>query len=576
MANQMNISRRGFIGVAGAAGLGALGLAACSPQDSTEEETPSGGTNTEGPATTDWLGVEPDVAEADVVETLNTGILIVGAGAAGIVAGATAADLGEDFIIVDKYTEPTAPHFDIGAINSRFTPPGQEIDKGRLLNELNRYASFKNDADVCRVWIDESAEMVEWLADGPYASIPEMTVNVAVENGGDGRAGGTLYYMPAECHTFVAPNPDGMPIVNHSTALTDFIVSKGHEVLYGHDLIKLIKEGDKVTGAYLQTEGGIKRINASKGVVVATGGYAANPDILAARDPMVVACVTSTNFNMLNTGQGIKAGLWAGGSMDVEPAHMIFDRGLVLPGVDAGIDPNTKMFRTGGQTNFGSQPFLKVSRLGRRIANESCNYDAICHAASRHPGGVWCTIFDANMPDDVLRFQTQGCSAGTWTQFAPGGRSEGLSVAEVYANQIEEGLLIEAATLDELADKLGFSGDAKTTFLATVERYNELYDLGQDVDQGKEAYRLSAVRQAPFYGAWFGGSLLNTLDGLRIDKNMQVLSPDDTPVPGLYAIGTASGSFYSGNYPVYLVGDCMGRNMTFGRHVVRHLAGDLP
>ena len=252
---------------------------------------------------------------------------------------------------------------------------------------------------------------------------------------------------------------------------------------------------------------------------------------------------------------------------------MIFDRGIVEPGVDAGYtsDDSEAVFATGGQFNLGSQPFLKVSRNGVRIANESCNYDAICHAASNHPGGVWALIMDANAPEDVQRFKSQGCSAGTWKRTL-----KGKTVDEAYSEKyIDTGLMMKADTLDELADKLGFTDAAKEQFLATVERYNELYDAGEDVDMGKEAYRLSAIRTAPFYGAWFGGALLTTLDGLRINKDTQVLDADASPIEGLCAVGTCSGSYYSGNYPVYLVGNCLGRQVTFGRHAVRFLTGDL-
>lgn len=122
---------------------------------------------------------------------------------------------------------------------------------------------------------------------------------------------------------------------------------------------------------------------------------------------------------------------------------------------------------------------------------------------------------------------------------------------------------------------LGFEGDAKKTFLASVERYNQLFDAGSDDDMGKEAYRLSAIRQAPFYGAWYGGSLLTTIDGVRINKHTQVLDEKGEVIEGLHAVGTCSGSFYSGNYPVYIVGDCLGRNTTFGRYSVRYLAGAI-
>ena len=83
----------------------------------------------------------------------------------------------------------------------------------------------------------------------------------------------------------------------------------------------------------------------------------------------------------------------------------------------------------------------------------------------------------------------------------------------------------KAETLEELADKLGFEGEAKRAFLDQVERYNAQFDAQKDDDFGKEAYRLSALRTPPFYGCWFGGSMLTTLDGLRITRTARCLTP---------------------------------------------------
>ena len=135
--------------------------------------------------------------------------------------------------------------------------------------------------------------------------------------------------------------------------------------------------------------------------------------------------------------------------------------------------------------------------------------------------------------------------------------------------------MMKADTLEELADLLGFTGEGKTQFLATVANYNAMYDAGADTQFGKEAYRLSAIRKAPFYGAWYGGSLLTTIDGVRINKHCQAVDKNYQPIPGLYVVGTASGSYYAGNYPVYLVGNCLGRQVTFGRYAARHAAGDI-
>ncbi len=565
------ISRRSFLtGAAGVSALAAVGLAGCSPQTSSSDaEDVSSESSTSSSA--DWLGEAPEIADSDIVETRETDILIVGAGMSGMAAAATAADLGSDFVVVDKADVPAAAHYDVGAINSTYTlEADEEVDEGRLLNELNRYASFKNDSSVANTWIHNSAELIEWLENLYTEQGINVEVSLDIENGGDGRAGGTIYYMPAECHHFV--DADTGENIEHIEVLTSYVEVAGSPVQYGFDLVKLNREEEgRVTGAIFDTEDGYVQINAAKGVILACGGYAANPAMVKDRAPILTKCVTSLNYNQNNTGMGMKSALWVGAAVDDEPAYMIFDRGIVPPGTDAGYtDEEQGLWATGGQFNLGSQPFLKVDRKGNRITNESANYDSICLAAAKRPGGVWCMVMDSNAPDDVQRFQTQGCSARTWKEVL-----NGTTVDEAYQEQIDEGLMMRADTLDELADQLGFVDEDKEQFLATIEQYNEMYDAGEDTQFGKEAYRLSAIREAPFYGAWFGGALLTTLDGVRINENTQVLDTEGEVIEGLHAVGTCSGSYYAGNYPVYIVGNCLGRQMTFGRYAVRYLEGEI-
>ena len=128
-------------------------------------------------------------------------------------------------------------------------------------------------------------------------------------------------------------------------------------------------------------------------------------------------------------------------------------------------------------------------------------------------------------------------------------------------------------TIEELADKLGFTGDAKETFLATVDRYNELYDKQNDEDFGKPAYRLSAIRTAPFYGCWLGASLLTTEQGIAINEKGQALDNNNQPMEGLYITGDMSGSFFANNYPCLMAGVAMGRTLTFAMKAVKQMAG---
>lgn len=371
-----------------------------------------------------------------------------------------------------------------------------------------------------------------------------------------------------------------MPYVQHlwepsyvpptrNDVIAERLSGQGHDILFEHKMVKLVHADGKVTGAIFETKDGMKQINA-KNTLLATGGYAANPVMMTALQPSAVACCTASSFNPTCTGDGIKAGLWAGASKDKDAAPMVFDRGAVAPGVDAGYEGEGEgaMFRGSiFQENIGSQPFMKVNRRGQRFANESTPYDFICFAATYQPGGVWCQVYDSNMMDDMLRFETVGCS-----RVVPY-IEMGMTYDEYTAASQEAGILMKADTIEELADMLGFTGQDKDNFLAEVERYNGFYDNQVDEDFGKEAYRLSAIRQPPFYGCWFGGSLLTTIDGLRINENCQVLDPELNVIEGLYAAGDVSGSFFSGNYPEYVVGVACGRSSVEGRHVAKLLSG---
>ena len=340
-----------------------------------------------------WLGAEPEIAEGDIVRTDETTLLVIGAGTAGLACAATAADMGIDFILAEKLPVISESREYFGAVNTRqIIEAGLEADKGMLLNELVSYASGKCDRDLIKMWIDESAETVEWYepmfnAVGQAVILPDYV---------EEKAGGTLNYSPVTEHmsaTAYIPPTRNEVILSH-------IEESGNEVRWSYDLVKLVHADGKVTGAIFDTDEGLVQVNAPY-TVIATGGYAANPQMMMALQPDAVASVTAAAYNPPCTGQGIKAGLWAGAVKDADPTPMLFDRGAVLPGVDAGyVDLGDGKFGLPGtrfQLNIGSQPFLKVNRYGKRFANESVPYDNMCFAAGRQPGGVFCQVFDGNV-----------------------------------------------------------------------------------------------------------------------------------------------------------------------------------
>ena len=567
------ISRRGFLSLAatGAGTAAFLGMTGCSAGKSAGDASKSEA----APTAADWYGVDPEIDES-AIDQKETDLLIVGAGTAGMMAAATAADSGIDFILCEKTVAVQTTRHWVGGVNTKWhKEAGVEIDEGKLLNELTRYASGRCDQQVWKVWIHESPETLEYL-DG-IMKPAGFSCFLDTEDY-DHETGGTYYYTPPTQHMWydkAAGGPSAAAGVASSTSrnevLKAYIEGKGNEILFEHKLVKLDRsDNGKVTGGVFETNDGYVRINASKGVILATGGYAANPEMIKARNPMVPNTVTMAQFSPNCTGEGQSAAVRIGAAVDDSPASMVFDRGYIAPGDDAGYvgEGENATFRTASTSGIflGSQPFMKVNRHGVRFFNESAPYDWSANAASKQPGGVWCSIFDSKASEDSVKFKVVGCAKlGTLKlQKAP--------VEESFKDFFEQGYLFKADTLEELADKLGFEGDDKDALLAQVERYNELYDAGVDEDFGKESFRLSRIDTPPYYGFWCGGSLLTTIDGLRINADMQVLDADGNVIDGLYAAGDCSGSLYNSNYPEYIVGNACGRSLTFARHAVLKIA----
>ena len=518
----------------------------------------------------DWLGTEPDIDEAAITETWDTDILIVGAGNGGMCAAAYAAQNGLNFRIIEQNSVVQDTRHWYGAVDSSEAAKAgiAPMNRKKLLSEISRYASGKCDQRVVKTWINESAAMHDFVS-GILESDPynyKCTFTYGEEARWPMTDESTDYMFPEQEHTY---NGSEKP---RNIVFQEYVESLGYAIDFNTALAKLEKdETGRITGVIAQStaDDHFIRINASKGVLLACGGYPGNPYMMEQLDPLGTSVTTACSYSPSDKGYGIRAAVWAGACLDKEPAPMLFDRGLVAPGVDSGYVESPSAFGgkafpgTVRQYNGGTQPFLKVNRNGQRFTNESSPYNDTSYASANQPGHVYAQIFDANFQEDTVRFHTIGCSAG-----ARGGRM--TSEVEQYT---EQGLIMKADTLEELADKLGFTGEAKENFLATVERYNELYDQQSDEDFGKMAYRLSAIKTAPFYGAWLGASLLTTEQGIAINEKTQALDADRNPIEGLYITGDMSGSFFANNYPCLMPGIAMGRTMTFAIKAIKQMAG---
>ena len=526
----------------------------------------------------DWLGKEPDIDEAAITETVDTDILIVGAGNGGMFAAAYAAANGLNFRVIEQNANVQDTRHWYGAVDSAAAKEAGEpaTDKAKLLSEISRYASGKCDQRVVKTWINESAAMHDFMRsilEDKYGWVCDFTSGTEAAWPAENAEHNTDYLYPVQEHSYMASERESGLARNE--LLLQYIQELGYDVDFKTSLAKLEKNSDgRITGIIAQSteDDHFIRYNANQGVLLACGGFPGNPYMMEQLDPLGTSVTTACSYSPADKGYGIRAAVWAGANLDKEAAPMLFDRGIVAPGVDAGYVDSDSAF--GGkafpgkirQYNPGTQPFLKVNRNGERFANESCPYNDIVYAAAHQPGRVYAQICDANILEDAKRFHTIGCSAQT--------RNGGEKYIQGKMDEaIEAGALFKCDTLDELADKMGFTGAAKDTFLATVERYNELYDKQNDEDFGKPAYRLSAIRTAPFYGCWLGASLLTTEQGIAINEKGQALDTNNQPMEGLYITGDMSGSFFANNYPCLMAGVAMGRTLTFAMKAVKQMAG---
>jgi succinate dehydrogenase/fumarate reductase flavoprotein subunit len=543
-----------------------------------------------------WNGTEPEIPQSIISETIETEILICGAGNAGMIAAMAAGRQGVKTLLIEKNKKMGFVKPYMGAIDSKAQQAVGEkarIDKEEIIRELVNYGekctrknpayspdykpskyigSNRVDEKLIRLWANESGATFDFLAE----ELSEYGIkHVAEYDLGDGHHGGFKAY-PTQTK-FLVPFRKGGPFaIIHAGiyVLERFFVKKikslGVKCMFNTPLVKVIKEGNRVVGAIARKKNGeYIRINASKGVLISTGGYVADPELVASLNPEATAISVLHYIQEGTVGDGIQAGIWAGGEKDKYPSAMVFDRGIARPGAKADLP-----LRKGGSFDsffFGSQPFMKVNMDGKRFCNESVPYDVILNPLQNQKNGVACMIWDKNYWKHVQRFRTIGCSRMVPSTSKPKTR-EGMGHFMNFGMLTMmrlKGYIKKARSIEGLARKLKLPVEAVKS---TVERYNQMAREGEDKDFGKQAKDLLALEKAPYYGVTYGGWLLTTMDGLRINENTQVLDKKGNAIEGLYAAGDVAGGFFANNfYPELVVGVAVGKTMTFARHAILHM-----
>ena len=493
-----------------------------------------------------FLTPPPPVPQAAVRECVETQVAVVGEGLAGLCCALRARQSGADTVIVTASSGPVGRGGSVFATYSKVMAekgfPREDLDTF-WLQELEAN-TFTVDQRKWYALLDRSEEAMDWLID----ILREGGCDVVLEDANDDDHDSPTY-QPAGTHAFV-----GMGVTRAGTGimlalkiLEEKFLAAGGRILHKAPARMLEKSGERVTGVLAQTgDGEYVRVNASKAVVLATGDFSANREMMETFCPQYADRFKAKGDNYdvgfsiggLYGGEGQKMALWAGAAWQRTYPCAVMVQGS----------------RVGSHLPYGSHRGLRVNVRGERYCNEDMNAAYTALTTFREPEGKAFSIWDANY-----------AYALPWR--AHGGQRDGAdadpaAVVAGWEAQVEAGRMVKGDTIEEVARKLGLP--VKET-METVERYNELCRNGKDTDFHKKPKYLQEIKQPPFYGGTAADRLFfSVLGGPRTNWKMQICNENDEPIPGLYCVGSMVGDMYANCYNFRIPGQNYGACLTFG------------
>jgi fumarate reductase flavoprotein subunit len=195
----------------------------------------------------------------------------------------------------------------------------------------------------------------------------------------------------------------------------------------------------------------------------------------------------------------------------------------------------------------GANPFLRINTKGLRYEDEDVPIQSIANSLARQPGKKVWQVFDAKWEEELPRM---GVGLGRFYEANDVTRKRFLELS------------IRADTLEDLARKMQVPVE---TFKTTVDRYNELAQLGKDLDFGKVSARLTTIEKPPFFAGLLVQEFLVVLGGLNANTELQMLDAAGNVIPGIYLAGNTVGNRFAVDYPTMCPGLSHGMAWTTGR-----------
>lgn len=490
----------------------------------------------------DWLTPPETVNESDIVLSLSADVVVAGAGLSGLCAAVRAAENGATVIVCEKTSSCVGRGGMFGATDSSLMRKlGVSLDKEQIAREWILHSGSRCNEALVWHYVNNSGSALDWLID----ILEKEDVHPTLFGG---HYKGPYYTEYAGTHLF-GPGPN-CRFKQHGTALITAILRDRAEILGVRFMFKTPvcypeKENNRVVSIIAKGSEGYIRIKAEKGVILACGDISENHKMMAYYAPFALKPSRTACFPPdVNTGDGHKIGIWAGGAVEDTPWPTMVH--LVGCGV----------------YTFA---FLFVNRMGERFMNEDSWIQGKSLQCLNQPKGEYAwSVFDSKWLSELA--QTVDLGGGQFwdsfsRQYGQKWTPENSGVEDTIDGYLESGIAVSADTIEELAVKMDVPVD---TLKRTVTRYNELYALGYDADFGKRKELLTSITEPPYIAIKWAPALLAVTGGLNTDVKMRVLNKNKEPILGLYAVGNNAGDLYGIDYPVIISGNSHGKCVLWG------------
>lgn len=474
----------------------------------------------------------------------ETEVLVLGFGGAGAVAAITAHESGSEVLILEK-----AAHTGGGVSSVAGANTCAVVDADKAFEYVKKTCKGLTPDAVLRAWAEEGATLTDWLDEHGIEYVDKGDAcGFTTISGGDEEI----------ARTVTLTDPDDGSHAGGSYFMqwaTQFLSDEGVEIRFGMQATDMIRDPDslEIVGVKAQSGDGEVLIRAKKAVILATGGFEANPEMMG---NYVRPWPLKPAGWPLNTGDGIKMAQAVGA--DLWHMNLVTGSGYVFD------EPDHVVGRTNFKNYVQNGAFLFVNRNGERFQCE-------------HPSSYWSHL-STWAYDDFDEKRKQASSDylnypfycvfdetlnGAGSLFPDTGKISGLPLvpadlggqdhkwSEDNSEEIEMGWILKADTLEDLAEAInadaaeyGFEMKGEA-LVNTVDRFNGFCETGQDTDFGRPADNggtpnLVALKNPPYYAMRFVPSTCSTCGGPVKNELGQILDVKGNVIPRLYGAGVIS------------------------------------